>query len=68
MLINVRYRLYPKYSHLILFFNKCILLLMNVCKIAGSVANIVDPDQTPRTAASEQGLHCLLRPLSDYAE
>ena len=26
------------------------------------VANSVDPDQTPRTAASDLGLRCLLRP------
>ena len=36
---------------------------MNVCKIAGWVANSVDPDQTPRSAASDQGLHSLLRPV-----
>ena len=28
-------------------------------KHAGSVANSVDPDQTPRSAASDQVLHCL---------
>ena len=32
-----------------------------VYNIAGRVANCVDPDQTPRSAASDQGLHCLLR-------
>ena len=26
------------------------------------MANSVDPDQTPRCAASDLGLHCLLRP------
>ena len=31
-------------------------------KIAGRVANSVDPDETPRSAASHLGLHCLLRP------
>ena len=30
-------------------------------KIAGWVANSVDPDETPHIAASHQGLHCLLR-------
>ena len=39
------------------------LLPMNVCKIAGWVANSVGLDQTPRSAASDQGLHCLLRPV-----
>ena len=29
----------------------------------GQVASSVDPDQTPRSAASDQGLHCLLRLL-----
>ena len=27
--------------------------------INGTLANSVDPDQTPQTAASDQGLHCL---------
>ena len=31
-----------------------------VRKIAEWVANSVDPDQTPRSAASDLGLHCLL--------
>ena len=30
---------------------------------AGLVTNIVDPDQTPQNAASDLGLHCLLRPV-----
>ena len=30
---------------------------------AGWVANNVDTDQTPRSAASDLGLHCLLRPV-----
>ena len=30
-------------------------------KIAGFVANSVDPDQTPRSAASDLGLYGLLR-------
>ena len=30
-------------------------------KIAGCVANSVDPDETPRSAASHLDLHCLLR-------
>ena len=32
-------------------------------KIAGWVANSVDPDETPRSAASHLGLNCLLRPV-----
>ena len=31
-------------------------------KIAGSVANSVDPDKTPHFAVSHLGLHRLLRP------
>ena len=31
--------------------------------IAGWVANRADPDQTPRSAASDLGLHCLLKPV-----
>ena len=29
--------------------------------IAGRVTNSVEPDETPRSAASHQGLHCLRR-------
>ena len=32
-------------------------------KIAGSVTNSVDIDETPHSAASHLGLHCLLRPV-----
>ena len=32
-------------------------------KIAGWVANSVDPDETPHFAASHLGLYCLLRPI-----
>ena len=32
-------------------------------KIAGWVANSVDPDETPHHVASHLGLHCLLRPV-----
>ena len=49
--------------YLILLFNKSILLPLNMYKIVGSVANIVDPDQMPQNVASDLGLHCLLRPV-----
>ena len=33
-----------------------------ICKIwTWILANSVDPDQTPQNAASDQGLHCLLK-------
>ena len=32
-------------------------------KIAGWLSNSVDPDEMPHSAASHQGLHCLLRPV-----
>ena len=32
-------------------------------KIAGWVANSVDPDETPPQVASHLDLHCLLRPV-----
>ena len=41
--------------------NKNNLPPMLCLKIAGWVANSVDPDETPRSAASHLGLHCLLR-------
>ena len=34
---------------------------MNVCTIVGLVIKSVNPDQTPRSAASDQGRHCLLK-------
>ena len=43
--------------------HKTMLLPVNVSKSAGCVTNSGDPDQTPRSAASDQGLHCLLRPV-----
>ena len=36
-------------------------------KIAGRVANSVDPDEMPHSAASHLGLHCLLRPFCPNA-
>ena len=42
-------------------FNKFILLPVNVRKIAGWVANSVDPDQMLCSAVSDLGLHCLLQ-------
>ena len=40
-------------------------LLVDSCvlKTAGQVANSVDPDQMPHSVASDQGLHCLLKPI-----
>ena len=61
-LINLRYCIYlPKIITPLLFILSSILLPIKVCKIAVWVANSVDPDQTPRCAASDLGLHCLLR-------
>ena len=48
---------------LIPLLNKSRLLPVNMCKIAGWVANRVDPDQMLHSAASDLGLHCLLRPI-----
>ena len=47
--------------YLILLFKKTILLPVSACKIAEWVTNCVDHDQTPFSAASDKGLHCLLR-------
>ena len=41
--------------------NTFLCLLLEFAKIAEWVANIVYPDQTPLSAASDLGLHCLLR-------
>ena len=48
--------------YLILLLNKSILLPVKVRKIAGWVANSVDPDQTPRFALFVQAC------LSEYVE
>ena len=39
-----------------------------ILKIAGWAANSVDPDQTPRSAASDLGLHCMHRPVCPKTE
>ena len=39
----------------------CFLLLPCFLEIPVLNANCVDPDQTPRSVASDLGLHCLLR-------
>ena len=49
------YSIYPNYSHPFLFFNKSILLHMNVCKI------LLGESQTARSVAFYLGLHCLHR-------
>ena len=64
-MIDMEYRIYIKYLQPcplpIFLFNKSILLFVSVCEIAEWVANGVDPDQTPRSAASDLGLHSLLK-------
>ena len=45
------------------FTSLTLLLPVKVFKITGRVANSVDPVQTPRSAASDLCLHCLLRPV-----
>ena len=64
-LMNFEYHIYPKYSHPCclpyISLQQVILLPVSLSKIAEWVANTVDPDQTPRFAASDLGLHCLLR-------
>ena len=37
----------------------CVLLLLCIIEIPVFNANSVDPDQTPRSAASDLGLYCL---------
>ena len=36
--------------------------MMCVKNITVCIAKSIDPDQTPRSAASDLGLHCLQRP------
>ena len=54
---------------LVLKFEKVQYYPMLCLKIAGWAANSVDnvdPDETPHSAASHQGLHCLRRRLPEY--
>ena len=37
--------------------------LLKCLKTAGWLANSLDPDQMPQNVASDQGLHCFLRPV-----
>ena len=64
------YRIYPKYSDTSTPYHICskiwtstIHYPMLCLKIAGWVANSVDPDETPRSAVSHLGLYRLLRPV-----
>ena len=64
------YRIYPKYSDTSTPYHICskiwtstIHYPMLCLNMAGWVANSVDPDETPRSAASHLGLYCLLRPV-----
>ena len=67
--INI-YHIYPKYSDTSTPYHICskiwtstIHYPMLCLKIAGRVANSVDPDEMPHSAASHLGLYCLLRPV-----
>ena len=67
---HVEYHIYPKYSDTSTHHHTwskiwtfTIYYSMLCLKIAGWVANSVDPDETPRSAASHLGLHGLLRPV-----
>ena len=46
--------------YVILLFNKSNLLPVKMCEIVGCLANSVEPNQIPRSAVSDLGLHCLL--------
>ena len=67
---HVIFRIYPKYSDTStpyhIYSNNWTSIIhypMLCLKIAGWVANSVDLDETPRSAASHLGLNCLLRPV-----
>ena len=68
--LEYSYHTYPKYSDTSIPYHTCSVIWtttihnLRLClKIAGWVANSVDPDEMPHSAASHQGLHCLLRPV-----
>ena len=69
-LTSSTYRIYPKYSDTSTPYHICTKIWtstihypMLCLKIAGWVANSVDPDETSRSVASHLGLYCLLRPV-----
>ena len=56
--------MHPTYLDTFTFYHYCPKILntsISFLKFVERVANSVDPDQTPRSAASDLGLHCLLR-------
>ena len=64
------YHIDPKYSDTSTPYHICTKIWtstihypMLCLKIAGWVANSVDPDATPHSAVSHLGLYCLLRPV-----
>ena len=74
ILIYFGFLIYLKHSHTLILFSPVLLLrlpqiqsilpIMNGSKMAGWVANSIDPNQTPRSAASDLALYCLLRHFS----
>ena len=67
---KLHYRIYPKYSDTSTPYHICskiwastVYYPMLCLKIAGWVANSVDPDEMLRSAGSHLGLNCLLRPV-----
>ena len=58
------YRIYLRIRTLQLLTIPVLKIKYPMClKIAGWVANSVDPDETPRSAACHLGVRCLLRPV-----
>ena len=47
------------YFHFLSLTDDDTLTRLSLASHKGSLANSVDPDQTPQNAASDQGLHCL---------
>ena len=64
-LINLGYRIYPKYSYPLLvtvhFSSTSQFYYLRTC--AGWVADSVNPDQMSHSTVSDLDLHCLLRPV-----
>ena len=65
--INLGYRIYPKYSHPLLFTLYFSSTSPFYYLIAGRVANSVDSNQTPCSVASDLGLFAQAC-LSDYTD
>ena len=59
--VQISYCIYPGYWDILIAYILVLKSEQAHLQTVGRVANSVDPDQTPRSVASDLGLHCLIR-------